>query len=136
MKRLVLAIAVVGAMAMTPAAVAAGKLSPGTYRIDISNTHLLGGSLFGIWSIQFVPHSYYGYFVVHQNEQVVEGKDSIKGNKITFHDKSGTGACPGTGKYKFKLSGKKLTFTLISDPKPACIGRKDVLTYGVFKKVG
>ena len=44
------------------------------------------------------------------------------------------GFCPGTGVYKFKVKGKTLKFTLVSDKNAACAGRRGVLTAGPFTK--
>lgn len=41
--------------------------------------------------------------------------------------------CTTDGKYKFKLSGKALTFKPIKD---TCAVRRDVLTFGPWTKIG
>jgi hypothetical protein len=76
------------------------------------------------------------YKATDDGHLVVKGKDTITGNEITLHDKSGSDVCPTPGKYKFKLTGTKLKFTKISDSSSSkCIGRVDVLTHRKFKKV-
>jgi len=68
------------------------------------------------------------YKVSHNGKAFGHGTDSVSGNKITL--KTGTN-CKGAGTYKFKLSGKNLTFSRISD---SCFGRKAVLSH-TFTKV-
>lgn len=131
MKRLAAAVVAVAVMALIPAALAAGTLS-GKYKEVIKHDHALGGHLNGTWVIDFTPGM---YSATHNGHAVVKGKDSIKGDKITFEPGgSGSGKCPASGKYKFKLSGNKLRFTVIKDSNPACAGRRDVLTHGPFTK--
>ena len=76
------------------------------------------------------------YHVSDDGHAVVHGNYTIKGNKISLKDTGGPAKCPGTGVYKFKVSGKSLKFTLVSDKNAACIGRRGVLTAGTFKKAG
>jgi hypothetical protein len=76
--------------------------------------------------IKFTPGH---YKVAHNGMPFGHGTDTIKGHRITV---SKGANCPRAGKYKFRLIGKKLTFTTIKDP---CKGRRDVLTHGPFRKV-
>jgi hypothetical protein len=132
MKRLAVAVVTVAVMAMIPAALAAGTLS-GKYKEVIKHDQALGGHLNGTWVLDFSPGK---YSATDNGHAVVKGKDSIKGDKITFQPGgSGQGKCPAAGKYKFKLSGSKLRFTVISDSNPKCAGRRDVLTHGPLTKV-
>ena len=128
MKRLAIAAAIVAGLALSSAAVAAGTLS-GTYKTKVHTT-ALGGQLNGTWTIKFKTGA---YTVTDAGKVVIHGKYTIKSGKISLTDKSGPDKCPGTGVYKFKLTGKALKFTKVSD-KPACIGRQTVLA-GNFTKV-
>lgn len=130
MKRLATAVVAVAVMALIPAALAAGTLS-GKYKEVIKHDHALGGHLNGTWVLDFTPGE---YATTDNGHAVVHGKDSIKGHKITFQPGSGPGKCPTPGKYKFKLSGSKLRFTVIKDSNPKCAGRRDVLTHGPLTK--
>jgi hypothetical protein len=93
MKRLAAFLAVGAVMALTPAALAGGTLS-GTYMTTISGDSSLGGGLNGIWVIKLTKGH---YKVTNNGKAAVSGKDTIKGHKITFHDKSGPDKCPSTG---------------------------------------
>lgn len=132
MKRLVLLAAFAAVLALAGTALATTGLS-GKYKEVIKNDSALGGALNGTWVINLTA----GHYKATDNGHVVvKGKDTITGNKITLHDKSGSDVCPTPGKYKFKLTGSKLKFTKISDSSTAkCIGRADVLTHGTFKQV-
>jgi hypothetical protein len=133
MKRLAIAAAAIAAMALSPAALAAGTLS-GKYNVEIKNDLALGGALNGTWVIKFKP-AVGKYHITDDTNLVVNGKYTISGNKISFKDTGGPGTCPTTGKYKFKLSGIQLTFTKISESKSAaCIGRQDLLVGHTFTK--
>lgn len=59
------------------------------------------------------------------------GKYVISGYKITLTPRKG-GQCTTKGKYTFKRSGKKLTFTVIKDK---CADRRDILTHGAWTKI-
>ncbi len=124
MKRLVVAVAAALVLGLTPAALAAGTLS-GKYKTKISG-YPSSAQLNGSWVIGFTTGK---YKVSYNGKTLGRGADSITGNTITFA-KGGAG-CKGTGKYKFKLSGKKLKFSRISD---SCFGRKAVLSH-TFTKV-
>ena len=52
---------------------------------------------------------------------------------MKFSQETGSKACPSTGYYNFKRSGKTLTFAKLSDPK--CAGRAFVLSHS-FKFAG
>ena len=129
LKRLAAAIAAMIMLGAATTALAAGGLS-GKYKTTIKGDSALGGALNGTWVIHFTPGAYH---VSENGHPITHGKNTIKGNTITFHDTGGTGTCPGTGKYKFKLTGNKLRFTVISDPA-SCAGRKRVLTHGPLTK--
>ena len=130
MRRLTVALAVIAALALVPAALAAGGLS-GKYKTVIKGDTALGGALNGTWTIKFTR----GHYAVADNGKVViHGVNTYTGNTITFTDKSGPDACKGTGKYTFKVTGTKVKFTKVSDTA-ACAGRQAVLNH-TFTKVG
>ncbi len=129
MKRLAIVTTVLAALALASAALAASKVS-GTYQTKL-HSNALGGLLNGTWTLSFKGGK---YTVADNGKAVIDGKYTIKGNKVTLRDKSGPDACPAAGVYKFKLKGKTLKFTKVSDPNPACQGRVIVLK-SAFTKV-
>ena len=70
--------------------------------------------------------------VFEDNLAITHAKDTIKGHDRVPRDER-HGRLSGTGKYKFKLTGNRLRFTVISDSS-SCAGGKDVLTRGAFTK--
>lgn len=125
MKRLVTVVIAAVVLGLVPAALAAGTLS-GRYKTKITGDTALGGALNGTWVLTFTPGH---YKVAHSGKPFGHGTDTITGHKITF---SKGASCSTVGKYKFALTGGKLTFTKISD---SCLGRPAVLTHGAFHKV-
>ncbi len=131
MKRIFTALVVVVSLALCSVAAAAASSSlNGTYKTTVNST-VLGGALNGTWTVKLKNGAYH---VADNGHPVVHGKYTIKGNKISLKDTGGTGRCPGTGVYKFKVSGKSVTMTKVHDAA-ACIGRKTVLTSGPLTKV-
>lgn len=131
MKRIFTALVVVVSLALCSVAAAAASSSlSGTYKTTVNST-VLGGALNGTWTVKLKNGAYH---VADNGHPVVHGKYTIKGNKISLKDTGGTGRCPGTGVYKFKVSGKSVTMTKVHDAA-ACIGRKTVLTSGPLTKV-
>lgn len=128
-KRLAPALAAMIVLGAASTALAAGGLS-GKYTTTIKGDSALGGQLNGTWVIHFTKGAYH---VSEDGHAITHGKDVVTGNTITFHDTGGMGVCPGTGKYKFKLAGTKLRFTVITDSS-SCAGRKGVLTHGALTK--
>ena len=129
MKRLAPVLAAMIVLSAASTALAAGGLS-GKYTTTIKGDSALGGQLNGTWVIHFTPGAYH---VSEDGHAITHGKNTITGNTITFHDTGGIGVCPGTGTYKFKVTGTKLRFTVISDHS-SCAGRKGVLTHGALTK--
>ncbi|HEY5317512.1 MAG TPA: hypothetical protein VIJ20_05995 [Solirubrobacteraceae bacterium] len=129
MKRLAIGGTVAALLMLASLALGAGTLS-GTYKTKI-HTSALRGQLNGTWTIAFERGA---YTVTDDGAAVIHGKYTIRGRDITLRDKSGKDACPAPGTYKFTLSGDKLKFTKLSDPKAACVGRVTVLS-GTFTKV-
>jgi hypothetical protein len=131
MKRIFTALVVVVSLALCSVAAAAASFSlSGTYKTTVNST-VLGGALNGTWTVKLKNGAYH---VADNGHPIVHGKYTIKGNKISLKDTGGTGRCPGTGVYKFKVSGKSVTMTKVHDAA-ACIGRKTVLTSGPLTKV-
>jgi hypothetical protein len=108
-------------------ALAAGGLR-GTYK-----TKLTGRQVGGTWTIKFARGTYH---VKDNGRPIVHGVFTITGADVSFKDTGGRGKCSGTGKYSYKLRGKKLTFTKIKDSGKGCIGRVTVLTTKPLTKVG
>jgi hypothetical protein len=128
MKRIALAV-VLAVFAFAPAALAAGTLT-GTYKTTVKHSKF-GAALDGTWKLKLATGH---YKALHNGKLAVKGIDTTVAHVITLTDTGGPDKCKGTGKYKYRLHGKKLTFTKISDSK-ACAGRSALLKY-TFKKVG
>jgi hypothetical protein len=131
MKRLavVTVLLLTAVLALSAAASASGTLG-GSYRTKIG-TAPLGGQLKGTWTIKF---SHGNYTVSSGSTVVVKGQYTISGSTVKLGHESGPLACASTGTYKYKISGKKLKFTRVSDGSSACGGRAAVLA-GHFTKV-
>ena len=131
MKRIFTAVVVVVSLALCSVAAAAVSSSlNGTYKTTITSSTVLGGALNGTWTVKLKNGVYH---VADMGHPIVHGKYTVKGNKISLKDTGGEGKCPGTGVYKFKVSGKSVTFTKVHDAA-ACIGRETVLTAGPLTK--
>jgi hypothetical protein len=78
-----------------------------------------------VWTIRFDGAG--KYEVKRQGEAVAEGKYKATGERVEFSGERGPD--DQVGKYKWKLDGKKLTFTLIEDEAE---GRKRALTTGTW----
>ena len=132
MKRIFTAVVVVASLALCSVAAAAVSHSlNGTYKTTVSGSTVLGGALNGTWTVKLKNGAYH---VADNGHPIVHGKYTIKGSKISLKDTGGAGKCPGTGVYKFKVSGKSVTMTTVHDAS-ACIGREIVLTSGPLTKV-
>jgi hypothetical protein len=129
MKKLALVAAVAAALAFSTAAMAAGL--GGTYKAKV-HTNAFSGSLNAEWTISLNGGK---YKVAEDGSVVLNGKYSVSGNRITIGGGGSGDFCRVKGIYSFKLSGKKLTFSKVSDSTKACRGRVDVLTNGPFTKV-
>jgi hypothetical protein len=131
MKRLTVAVVAAMLAASVSVALAASGLS-GKYKTVIHNNHLLHGGLNGTWVLKL---SHGDYHMTLNGEPAVHGTFTINKNVISLKDSPGPGSCPTTGKYKFKVAGDSLKFTLVSDSTSSnCIGRVDVLKH-TFTKV-
>ena len=131
MKRIFTAVVIVVGLALCSVAWRAAVSLNGTYKTTIQST-ALGGALNGTWTVKLKNGTYH---VADNGHPIVHGKYTIKGNKIRLKDTGGEGKCPGTGVYKFKVSGASVTFTKVHDKAAACIGRRTVLTSGPLTKV-
>jgi hypothetical protein len=125
-----IAAAIVAALTVASAAFAASTLS-GTYTTKITGkgANTLNGALDGTWTLKVKNGK---YTVKLGSKSEVNGNYTIKGNKISLTDTGGPAKCPGTGTYKFKISGNTATLTKVKDKK-ACIGREDVLAHKLTK---
>jgi hypothetical protein len=131
MKRLAVVVTALLVLGVAGTALASGTLS-GKYKIVIKNDSALGGGLNGTWVLR-LRHGI--YHVTDNGKAEVNGTFKIKGHTITLKDTGGPGKCSGSGKYTFKLTGKRVRFKLVSDPSSSCVGRRAVLTHGAFTKV-
>ena len=132
MKRIFTAVVIAVGLSMCSVGVAVAAVSlNGTYKTTIQST-VLGGALNGTWTVKLKNDKYH---VADNGHPIVHGTYTIKGNKIRLKDTGGEGKCPGTGVYKFKVSGTTVTFTKVHDPAAACIGRVTVLTSAPLTKV-
>jgi hypothetical protein len=119
MKRFTIAASVVIVLVLSSVALAGGTVA-GKYATTIKSP----AEFKGTWVLNFAKG---GTYTVANNGQIlVRGKYVVTGSKITFGHESGQGACPKTGKYTWKKSGKTLKFTRLSDA-PVCSGRSGVL---------
>lgn len=126
-KRLLVVMLSLSVLAVT-AAVASAALT-GTYKTTISGKT---AALNGKWQIKFATGNKAN--VSRNGKVVIKTAVKVTGSKIKFTDSSGSYACTGaqkSGSYTFKVSGKKLTFKVVSDK---CSGRKSVLTSKAFTK--
>lgn len=77
------------------------------------------------WAIRYDDNK---VSLARNGEVFIEGVYKVTGNEIEVTDERGPMACGGdqkTGKYNWKLEGKKLTFQKIKDE---CAGRDNALT--------
>jgi hypothetical protein len=126
--------ALIAALATAPTMASTSQASrqlAGTYQTTIAHDPALGGHLNGTWTITFTKN---GAYTVKEDGRVGErGKASITPNRITFGHETGFLACPTSGLYKWKLTGKRLKFSRIRDK--SCPGRAGVLAHH-FTRVG
>lgn len=123
-RRFAIALSIVAALALAPAALATGTLT-GKYKATIPAS-VAGGAVTGTWTLDFKHAS---VVITDNGTTIGHSSASVKGSNLRI----GPGAtCPGSGTYKFKLKNNKLKFTPIKD---ACAARKAVLSVS-YKKVG
>lgn len=132
-KKLAAFLLVIPALALAVAASAATSPLHGVWQTTVKNPV---PPLHGTWVISFAPNG--AYAVVKEpntKSLMVGGTSTVSGNTVTLTDKEGPASCPGSSaraKYTFKITGKKLKLTKISEP---CTGR-GVIFAGTFTKVG
>ncbi len=85
----------------------------------------------GTWTITF-NKSRKTYKVVGPFGSLT-GHNRYSGSRITFHKESEGTMCPGPGRYRYRLTGRTLKFTKISDP---CGPRVIVTARPTYRKVG
>jgi len=130
MKRITITLTAVTVCALASAALAAsGPI--GTWKTKLSGTKVLAGHIDGTWTVDFTSSK---YTVTWNGKTVLHGDYTVTGSDMSLTDESGEVKCPGTGKYRFKATGTKLTFKKIKDSK-ACAGRTAVLTTNRLMKV-
>ena len=120
-----LAAGVVVLLAVPALALAASEKIPfaGTYTTTITGK---GAGFNGKWTISIAPSGRYGIY--KSGKKIITGSAKTTGKRVTFADQLGPAACPGAqaiGVYTWKLAGKLLTLTPLSD---ACSGRRTVLS--------
>ena len=79
----------------------------------------------GTWVLSFAKSG--TYTITQAGKVVVRGHDLSVGPQMQMYKETGSKACPSTGYYNFKRTGKTLTFAKLSDPK--CAGRAFVLSH-------
>ena len=89
------------------------RMPSGTYQATIKNP----ASLMGVWRIRFHAGTDTDFL---NADKVASGTYTISGTTITFAQAAGPPGAPETcrspGKYTFRLPGKTLKFSKISDP--------------------
>jgi hypothetical protein len=94
-----------------------GDFKKGTYSVTAGGVK---------WSLRYDDNS--KVTVSRDGSAVVEGTYKVTGDLLEVTDEKGPMACGGeqkTGKYKWKLEGKNLTFTKVEDE---CGGRANAMT--------
>jgi len=126
MKRTTLVLAGLAVAAVTAEPVLgspASAIAPHAYvaRITGAKPAVLNGT----WRLTLTTYT----FTVNKGAAAaVSGRVRIAGTRITFHDLGGPFACRGaqaTGVYSWRVVGKRLTLTAVSEP---CAGRRTILT--------
>ena len=132
MKRLALLTTI--CLALIPAALAAASGGLGKFETKLTGKGATtdGGKLDGTWTIDLASRTSGPLHLTWNGHNNGGGTYSISGSEITLTPKKG-GSCKHKAKYRFAVSGGRLTFTRLSD---SCSVRRDVLTFGVWTKVG
>lgn len=127
MKRLAIAALLVAALPLASAASASNKLV-GKYTTVITKPAAFKGT----WVLSFKKGG--AYTVVANGRQLIRGRYTTTGSKITFGHETGDGACTKTGAYTWAKTGKTLRFTRVSD-SPVCNARSRVLAHTFTQKL-
>jgi hypothetical protein len=117
--RMSAAIAVVF-LALAAPAVASAPLS-GAFGTTIRGA--TPAALNASWTVIFLPNG--AYQIDRNHLAVVIGQGTGSAATLVFTHEHGPFACKSTGKYRWSLSGKKLTLKVVQD---TCAGRRVVLT--------
>ncbi len=116
--------AFLAALVLASAAPGAGpSLAPHVYATKIAGA--TPAVLNGTWRLTLRPAT---FSVAKGGVVAVSGSLRIAGNRVTFHDRSGSFACHGTqavGVYTWRIAGSRLTLTPVTEP---CGGRRTILT--------
>jgi hypothetical protein len=75
------------------------------------------------WTVNLLTNG--AYSIDRNHHAVVIGRDTRSAATIVFGHEYGPFACKSSGKYRWSLSGKKLTLKVVQD---SCAGRRTVLT--------
>jgi hypothetical protein len=118
LRRLTLVAAVF--LALAAPAVASAPLS-GAFGTTIRGA--TPAALNASWIVNLLPNG--AYSIDRNHHAVVIGRDTRSAATIVFGHEYGPFACKSTGKYRWSLSGKKLTLKVVRD---SCAGRRTVLT--------
>ncbi len=126
MKRVTTLIALLLSLTAASIAIAAG--GPGKFETKITGQSAKAGNgmLDGTWVIDLANAHSGNLKLTRNGKSLGGGRYVISGSTIKLTPKPG-GRCTTNGKYHFKLHGRTLKFTVISD---TCSTRRDVLTYG------
>jgi hypothetical protein len=132
-KKLAAFLLVVSVLVLAVAAAAATSPLHGVWQAKIKSSV---PALNGTWLLSFSPNGAYAV-VKEPNTKalMVGGISTASGSTVTMTDKEGPASCAGStarAKYGFKITGKKLKLTKISEP---CSGR-GVILGATFTKVG
>jgi hypothetical protein len=119
MKRLTIGAAMLAALVLAlPSAVFAARDLPlGKYRTTVKAP----AALKGIWVLNFASG---GKYTITDNGAVVVRGHFTSTSRIYLSGEKGPRACPQFGVYAWKLAGRTLSFTKVSD---SCAGRAVVL---------
>jgi hypothetical protein len=117
MKRLAVGVFLVAALALPSVVLASGGLPLGKYTANVKTPARLKGT----WVLNFMKG---GKYSITDNGAVVVRGHFTSTSRIYLSNETGPAACPQSGVYSWKRTGKTLKLTKVSDP---CVGRAAVL---------
>lgn len=97
----------------------------GTFAILLANSDVPKSDQAGFWYLTMTGDQTYEFGKAPADPNANTGVLTVDGDKVTFSDETGDGACPGPGTYSWSRSGDALTFTLVDD---SCLARKSQTT--------
>jgi hypothetical protein len=111
---------------------AAVQLPSGTYLIVLGEADSVPRELVG--EVRLVIDNSGGYRLLRNNNEVVVGKYTVEGNRLTLVDLSGQMACRDTEPaiYTWKVTDAGLVLEAVTD---ACLGRRRINTLRPMTKV-